>query len=192
MTERVSSPRKREGTAASAEAPGQSPRSVVAQNIATIASVEQAATDERSVIDRVSDRIAGFAGTSLFLALHCVWFAGWIGINSPGSPFRFDPYPYNLLVLGVSLEAIFLSTFVLRSQNRMARISDRRSKLDLQINLLAESEATKILGLLNRIARRVGVAIEDDPELSELVSKTDVQDVVRALDETESAAAKPA
>src|SRR5207248_9379933 len=94
------------------------------------------------------------------------WFGAWTVANLlPRSPLRFDPYPFQLLTLVVSLEAIFLSTFILISQNRQARLGDRRNHLDLQINLLSEQENTKMLSLLEQIAGRVGVSVTQDEEL---------------------------
>jgi uncharacterized membrane protein len=91
----------------------------------------------RRLQDRVADRITAFAGSMPFVYLHVLWFTGWILVNSFG-PARFDPYPYGLLTLVVSLEAIFLSTFVMLSQNREALRSDLRSEIDFETNVLSE------------------------------------------------------
>ena len=96
-----------------------------------------------------------FAGSALFLALHVAWFAAWIVINvSPGIG-HFDPFPFTFLTLVVSLEAIFLSSFILISQKRAALISERRNQLDLQINLLTEQENTRMLKVLGAIANKL-------------------------------------
>lgn len=94
-----------------------------------------------------------------------IWFAAWIIINTVPGVDHFDSFPFNFLTLIVSLEAIFLSTFILISQNHETRVSERRNQLDLQINLLTEQENTKMLTLLGRIAEKVGVKIDDDPSL---------------------------
>lgn len=86
--------------------------------------------------DRVADRITAFAGSMPFVYLHVVWFTVWIVANATGA--RFDPFPYGLLTLIVSLEAIFLSTFVMLSQNREAVRSDIRSQIDFETNVLSE------------------------------------------------------
>lgn len=86
--------------------------------------------------DRVADRITAFAGSMPFVYLHVVWFTAWIAANVMGA--RFDPFPYGLLTLIVSLEAIFLSTFVMLSQNREAVRSDIRSQIDFETNVLSE------------------------------------------------------
>ena len=95
-----------------------------------------------------------------FIVLHAFWFAVWVGLNAgEGSRLvRFDPFPYPLLTMIVSLESIFLSLFILMSQNRSARQADQRSHLDLQINLLSEQENTKMISMLNAIAARVRIS----------------------------------
>jgi uncharacterized membrane protein len=87
--------------------------------------------------DRVADRITAFAGSMAFVYLHVAWFTAWIVVNVTG--WRFDPYPFGLLTLIVSLEAIFLSTFVMLSQNREAARSDLRAQLDFETNALSEA-----------------------------------------------------
>jgi len=131
----------------------------LADNVRTIAKLERDALLRRSAAERIGDRVASVAGSATFAILHIGWFAGWILVNVgvvPGVPV-FDPYPFNFLTLVVSLEAIFLSIFVLISQNRLTRQADRRAHLDLQINLLAEQEATMTLRLLQRICRHLGL-----------------------------------
>lgn len=155
------------------------------RNIRTIVELEQEALHQRSLTDRVSDAITRFSGSTVFLLLHAIWFAAWILENSgviPGlSPF--DPYPFEFLTLIVSLEAIFLSTFVLMSQNRMSRQADKRAHLDLQINLLAEEENTLMLKILQRICHRLGMEAEiSNEEFHDLLKKTDVPTLVNELE----------
>jgi uncharacterized membrane protein len=91
----------------------------------------------RRLQDRIADRITAFAGSMAFVYLHVAWFAAWIVMNETG--WRFDPFPFGLLTLVVSLEAIFLSTFVMISQNRESANSDLRAKLDFETNALSEA-----------------------------------------------------
>src|SRR5207249_1655562 len=107
----------------------------------------------------ISDSITRFAGSSLFIVLHIIWFTVWIILNlgSVHIIHSFDPYPFTFLTMVVSLEAIFLSIFVLISQNRMAHQADRRAHLDLQINLLAEQENTMMLRMLETLCERHGI-----------------------------------
>jgi uncharacterized membrane protein len=86
--------------------------------------------------DRIADQITAFAGSLQFVYIHVVWFTAWIIINV--SPWAFDPFPFGLLTLIVSLEAIFLSTFVMLSQNRESARSDLRAEVDFETNVVSE------------------------------------------------------
>ena len=131
------------------------------------------------------------------LLLHALWFSLWISANVGAIPgvSPFDPFPFPFLTMTVSLEAIFLALFVLASQNRLARQSDKRSHLDLQIDLLAEREMTAVLRLLLDIARHLQVKTSVTPEqLHDLAKKTDLgnlTDRVEELSETPPASASP-
>jgi len=140
--------------------------------------MEHDALARRPAVARVSDRIASFAGSGTFVLLHVVWFATWVLWNSGWFGLhRFDPYPFTFLTFIVSLEAIFLSTFVLISQNRMSQQSELRSHLDLQINLLAEQESTKTLRILLRVCERLGIDT-DDEEMRQLMRETQPSQIV--------------
>jgi uncharacterized membrane protein len=91
----------------------------------------------REVQDKVSDRITGFAGSLNFVYLHILWFIIWVALNVGliGASFQFDEYPFGLLTMIVSLEAIFLSTFVMVSQNHQAARANIRSQVDFESNL---------------------------------------------------------
>ena len=146
----------------------QTAEDVVQRNIDTIIQLEKAARAHRTVTDRIVDAISTFCGSLAFVWVHLGWFGLWIGTNLLHGPVVFDPYPFPLLMLLVSLEAIFLSTFILISENRDAQLSERRNLLDLQINLLAEQETTKILTMLKQIADKVGVDVSQDPTVQVL------------------------
>jgi uncharacterized membrane protein len=129
------------------------------ENVAAIRRWQQALQDARSVVERMSDGITAVAASGPVLALHVVWFAAWAIVNAgvlPGVA-PFDPFPFPLLTMTVSLEAIFLALFVLASQNRLARQADMRAHLDLQIDLLAEREMTAVLRLLQDLVEHLGV-----------------------------------
>lgn len=153
-------------------------------NIKQIAELEALTKQKCTFSDRVADSISAFCGSTSFVYVHLIWFIAWIFLNSPYIPEgdRFDPFPYQFLTLVVSLEAIFLSTFILISQNRQARISDRRNQLDLQINLLSEQEGSKMLNMLAAIHEKLGILAED-PELSALESRTDLAHLVDEIEE---------
>jgi len=106
---------------------------------------------------------------------------------------KIDPYPFTFLTFIVSLEAIFLSTFILISQNHETRLSERRNQLDLQVNLLTEQENTKMLKVLERIADKVGANTQDDPSLQVLEQSTRPEKLVEQIEEaTEKTEAKGA
>ena len=117
----------------------------------------------RKAENRVSDRITAFAGTMRFVYIHSVWFGLWIAINLGllGAALVFDEYPFGLLTLIVSLEAIFLSTFVMISQNRQARSAEIRSDLDYKTNVMAEREIDIIMRALQRMAEKEGIEVGD-------------------------------
>jgi uncharacterized membrane protein len=155
------------------------------KTVRAIADLEREAKAERTPADRLSDAITNVAGSSRFVLLHVVLFAVWIGVNAGWLPLvaRFDPYPFNFLTLVVSLEAIFLSIFVLMSQNRMSRMADRRAHLDLQVDLLAERELTVMLHMLQALCTKQGVALDEvGTDVKDLLEETDVTELAENLD----------
>ena len=158
----------------------------VDDNIGTIKIWEQAALEKRSTAEQISETITRIAGGGGMLVAHVLWFGAWLAINTgsiPGIP-SFDTFPFPLLTTLVSLEAIFLSLFVLASQNRMTRHSDQRSQLDLQVNLLAEKEMTAVLVLLQDIAKHMDVNVSLTPDyLRDLAKQTDILKLTRRLEE---------
>jgi uncharacterized membrane protein len=134
------------------------PRSV-RDNLETVARLEEEFLEQRSLSDRIADAMAGFTGSIVFAIWHALWFLGWVLINIgylPGIP-PFDPFPFVFLNMVVSLEAVLLSTFVLMKQNRMSWRADQRAHLNLQIDLLAEKENTKVLQLLQQVCGHLGL-----------------------------------
>lgn len=157
----------------------------VQANIERIAEMEKEFLERRSVVERLGDAIADFVGSTTFVIIHVIWFTAWIAVNRNLIPQvrPFDPYPFLLLGLAVSLEAVLLSTFVLMKQNRMSKRSDRMNDLNLQIDLLAEREATMTLQMLQRICAHLGVQEVSDDEVRELVRDTKVESIARELEE---------
>lgn len=149
-------------------------------NVNKIIQIETAQKENRSVGAKISEWIAAFCGSMVFVYVHIIWFGGWIVINSIIPGLQFDPFPYTFLTLVVSLEAIFLSTFILISQNHETKLTERRNHLDLQINMLAEQENTKMLELLGMIAEKVGV-MTDDPALDFLKEEIDPETLVEQI-----------
>ena len=160
--------------------------STVEENVQAIKRWERAILRARSKAEQVSDWIACTAGSGAVLVLHVLWFGAWVTVNS-GMVRRirpFDPFPFPFLTMTVSLEAIFLALFVLASQNRLSRQADKRSHLDLQIDLLAEREMTAVLQLLQDIAGHLKVRTSVTPEqLRDLMKKTDLRRLTNRMEE---------
>ena len=152
------------------------------KNVQAVMELERASLDNRSYIARLTDLVSGVASSPTFIVAHLVWFVLWIGGNTLGG-LRFDRYPFNLLTLAVSLEAIVLTGFVLMAQARMTQQADKRAHLDLQVNLLAEQELTAILRVQCLMAERAGIDIERiDPRIQALRNRTNVQQLADAID----------
>jgi uncharacterized membrane protein len=152
------------------------------RNIEVVRKLEEAARQERSPSDRIAAAIANFCGSMTFVWVHILWFGGWIIVNIVPGIRHIDPFPFTFLTLVVSLEAIFLSTFILISQNHDSRISERRNHLDLQINLLSEQENTKMLAILRTIATKVGADVEHDAEVEVMSQEVEPEKVVAQIE----------
>jgi uncharacterized membrane protein len=162
--------------------PGSGLAPVMERNINALLSRRQEAARQRRPQDKLADAVTRFTGSLTFVLLHVVIVAGWVAVNTGLLPVRrFDP-SFVILATVASVEAIFLSTFVLISQNRMQAEADARADLDLQISLLAEHEVTRVVSLVSSIAERMGIAEASDPALDEL--KRDVAPE-RVLDQIE-------
>lgn len=156
------------------------------RNVECIRELEEAAKGERTGADRVAEAIANFCGSMTFVWVHMIWFGGWIVANVFPGLQHLDPFPFTFLTLVVSLEAIFLSTFILISQNHDSKISERRNNLDLQINLLSEQENTQMLRILRAIAEKVGATLEPAKEVEALTEETKPQELVDQIKARES------
>lgn len=129
-------------------------------------------------------------GTLGCVAVHVLALAGWLTVNSGrvAALAPFDPYPYPLLSMVTSIEAILLALFVLITQNRQARLAERRADMDLHVSLLAEHEATRLLALTEKIAERVGVdprSLEGGDEIEALKEVLQPHEVMQELDQIE-------
>jgi uncharacterized membrane protein len=158
---------------------------ITRRNVRTVRELEELAVSEPSFADRTASFVARFAGSIHFVWIHAVLVVAWIVANSvPGVP-HWDPYPFTLLTMWASLEAIFISSFILIAQNYAMRLSERRAQLDLQVNLLAEQETTKSLKMLEAIARRVGAQCGDDEEVAALAEATRLDTLAEQIEETQ-------
>ena len=157
----------------------------VEENVEAIKQWDRALLLRRSPAERISDRITVAAASGLSIVAHALWFLAWIAINTKLVPFvkAFDPFPFQLLTMIVSLEAIFLALFVLATQNRLGKQADLRANLDLQIDLLAEREMTAVLQLLKDIAAHLDVDTNvTQDRLSDLIKKTDIKRLTDEFD----------
>jgi uncharacterized membrane protein len=149
---------------------------------------EKGATAE----ERIAEAITRFTGSMRFVYLHLAFFGFWIVANLgwlPGVP-SWDP-SFVVLAMMASVEAIFLSTFVLISQNRMAAAADKRADLDLQVSLLAEHEITRLVTLVSGIAARMGVRTEADADLDEITQDVAPEAVLDEIEAAEPRAGQP-
>jgi uncharacterized membrane protein len=158
-----------------------------ATNIDTVVRLE--AEDEKRVshTHRFSEAIGSFAGTNFFILLQLAFVALWVSVNTGALEVvrAFDPYPFPLLAIVLALEGVLLTAFVLISQKRMSQRADQRSHLDLQINLLAEKEVTKVIQLLQGLSRHMGMdEAVADAETKELAKDTAVESLARGLRES--------
>jgi uncharacterized membrane protein len=160
--------------------------SALRENIETLSAREREAAASAPLSQRIADRITKFTGSMTFVLIHLALFSFWILANTVGLP-GVPKFDESLVVLAMeaSVEAIFLSTFVLISQNRMAERQNRSADLDLHINLLAEHELTRVAVLLERIAHKLDVSV-DDLGLAEVKVDVEAEEVLDALEERQT------
>lgn len=161
--------------------------SALRENIARLSHRQRAERHAAPISERIAGSISAFAGSMRFVVLHLVLFGGWIVVNLGWVQVlpRFDP-SFVVLAMIASVEAIFLSTFVLITQNRMSDAADRRADLDLHVNLLTEHELTKLAGLVQQIAEKLNIDVAD-PQIEEITRDIEATDVLDALDESRQA-----
>jgi uncharacterized membrane protein len=170
--------------------PGRSPRrravsveELTRRNVETVSKLEEAAREQRTRTDRVAEVIAGLCGSMTFVWVHVIWFGGWVIFNVLPGVKHVDPFPFTFLTLVVSLEAIFLSTFILISQNHDSRVSEKRNHLDLQINMLSEQENTQMLTIQQQIAAKVGADVAHDSHDRVLEQTTNPKRLVEQIEQ---------
>jgi uncharacterized membrane protein len=149
-----------------------------------IQSFEARANASRNLSEKIADYLTAHLGSMTFLIGNSVWFAIWLVINTglvPAIP-PFDPFPFGFLTVVVSLEAIFLATIVLISQNRAAKIDDLRAEVELQINTIAEEEITKMIELQVLLLKKNGVDVSKDRELELMLEPVDTAIIEKSLE----------
>jgi uncharacterized membrane protein len=156
---------------------------VLERNIRTMIQLRLQAARARSVQDRIADAITACSGRMAFVYMHMAWFGVWILLNTGRIGVRpFDPFPYGLLTMVVSLEAIFLATFVLISQNRLSEEAEHRADLALHIGLLTEHELTRVLQMLDAIQDKMAIENHENSELADLEMETKPEDVLAEIE----------
>jgi uncharacterized membrane protein len=166
-------------------------RARVAEHSMAVRAIKAQHAASATLFEHLSDQIAKSAGSTPFLLFHVVWFGAWIAWNTGLMPFRpFDPFPLGLLTLVVSLEAIFLSIFILIAQNRESGIGELREETTLAVNLRMEAEVTKSLQLIAGLYTRLGYQIGQDKELQEMLKPLDAQSIENDLMEQLARAGK--
>jgi uncharacterized membrane protein len=160
---------------------------IVDRNIRALIERRRLEESRRGREDRIADGITRFTGSMQFVYIHLVVFGLWIVVNLGWIPLvpKFDP-SFVVLAMVASVEAIFLSTFVLITQNRMAAIADKRADLDLQISLLAEHEITRLVTLVTALSDKLQIEQARDPELSELARDVQPEKVLDRIEQTEN------
>lgn len=156
-------------------------------HIDSIAKQETEFIEKRTLAERAGDAVAGFAGSLVFVMIQALLVLGWILVNTRGvrGIRPFDPYPFSLLGLMVAVEAVVLSSFILMRQNRMTKRAERRDHLNLQIDLIAEKEVTKLLQMVRALCSHLGLnQIAEDEELKEFTKTTSVETLTQRIDDT--------
>lgn len=162
---------------------------IVERNISALLNRRKEEEERKTREERIADKVTGFTGSMFFVYLHLtlfgiwiMWNLGWLGLKP------FDP-SFVVLAMFASVEAIFLSTFVLISQNRMNIQADKRAELDLQVSLLSEHEITKLVTLVSAMAKKMGLEEANDKEIEELskdVHPEKVMDTMERIEERKS------
>jgi len=155
------------------------------RNINTISKMEQAFNLHRTLGERVADMFAKFVGSWPFIIGQSIILVIWMAFNVVAWFKHWDPYPFILLNLMLSFQAAYAGPIIMMSQNRQARLDERRNKLDLQINLLSEQENTEMLRMLRKICERMDIPHEDEPDLEALEQSTEPASLIEQIEESD-------
>lgn len=149
-----------------------------------IKSLKKKADAKRTRAEVIADWMTVSLGSIRFLLLNVVWFASWILINTGFVPIisPFDPFPFGLLTMIVSLEAIILAIFVLISQNRAQQIDDLREEIDLEVDIITERELTKLIQMTSMLMEKNGINLSSDRQLQEMIKPINVNKIEKILE----------
>lgn len=153
-------------------------------NYAFVQSLKSKTDAQRTLSEKFADQITQRFGSMTFLIINVVWFTIWILINTGVVPIVpiFDPFPFGLLTMIVSLEAIALAIVVLISQNRASQIADLREEIDLRMDIIAEGEITKLLEIVSKIAQKHGIDLSQDHDLKVMLEPTNTNEIEKELE----------
>lgn len=156
-------------------------------------SIQKRLSERRTMSDRLADFLVRSAGTITVAIIHVFLFTAWIVINLDMIPriLVFDPYPFNFLTMTVSLEAIFLAIFVLMSQNRESKTADLRQEFDVQVNIIAEREITKVIHMLAYVMNHLNIHYENDAELRQMMRPLNIDEIREQLEHQIGTVKKP-
>jgi uncharacterized membrane protein len=155
---------------------------VLAQTAQEVEALEAEQRERESLQERLANAVTTATGSMTFVVINLVWFAAWIIVNLPGMPLRFDPFPSPLLTMLVSLEAIILAVLVLISENAQSRRAEHRARIDMQVNVLAEREVTRLVELVTEIHEKLGLTPPPRDERNEMATPTPLKEVASSLD----------
>lgn len=159
-------------------------KDVTLENVRKIAELEKAAHQERGLGERVADGFSAFIGSWTFIIGQSIILTVWIVLNLIAWIRHWDPYPFVFLNLALSFQAAYASPIIMMSQNRQARLSERRNHLDLQINLLSEQENTQMLHLLRKISEKLEIDCSEVPELAALEETVEPTKLIKQIEKT--------
>jgi uncharacterized membrane protein len=163
------------------------PAEIVTRNIQALLDVRVEAERRRTRSERVAAAITSVTGSMPFAYAHALVFGAWMAVNAGALPFvhPWDPPPFPLLAMLTAAEAIFLTTFVLVSQNRMQKVADQRAELNLHVDLLADHEVTRLLALTDAIAAKLGVVVPAGHEVEALKAVVEPERVLEEMERVE-------
>jgi uncharacterized membrane protein len=161
--------------------PKKSIESLTQRNVAIIAEMEKAASQARTRGERLAEWLATLVGSWTFLIVQTLILLSWLTLNIAMWISHWDPYPFILLNLALSFQSAYSAPILMISQNRQAKLSERRNHLDLQINMLAEQESTEILRLLRLLCQESGVPLGADGDARAFEEETSHAEIVRQI-----------
>jgi len=179
----------RHGIESAAIATGESVMEVTRRNVEAIARMEKESEESRTFGERMADQFAATVGSWTFILVQSGLLVLWCVVNIAAWAYRWDPYPFILLNLALSFQAAFASPIIMMSQNRQGRLAERRNRLDLQVNLLAEQESTELLRLVRLLCQKCDVELTPQQHTA-LEQKTSTQELARQIDEANRPAKK--